>query len=162
MNYLLAVCLPAITLAATQAAMVAQSATPASTPEMQTLQPGISVAQPIAKHAVPIPDADRADALIVTITAEGRAYLGIDPVDPANLPARIQSRAAGKTRQELYIKPDSRASCAVLVKILDAARSAGIHEIGVLTAQPRLSVLPSHLAPEGFELVMPSGQGHLN
>ena len=44
----------------------------------QNLQAGISVNLPIVSNAAPVPDADKEDALIVTVTENGDTYLGVD------------------------------------------------------------------------------------
>src|SRR5215469_10912446 len=45
------------------------------------LQVGISIQMPVTGNAVPMPEADQQDALVVTVTGDGSPYLGINQVD---------------------------------------------------------------------------------
>ena len=69
----------------------------------QVMQKGISVELAPTSSAVPVPDADNADALIITVTDTGRLYFGIDPVAPDALAEKLTSRLSRHT-QSLYIK----------------------------------------------------------
>src|SRR5438105_1532082 len=87
----------------------------------QALQKGISVELAPTSSAVPVPDADNQDALIVTVTDTGKLYFGIDPVTPDSLAERLKGRVSHPT-QNLYVKADARSPYASVVKVLDAAR----------------------------------------
>lgn len=111
------------------------------------LQAGISVQMPITENASPVPEADQPDALIMTVTAEGKVYLGIQPIDSEALVARLQ--ATKSVRKRLYIKADSRAPYATVIRALDAASEAGIETTVLLTSQ--------HNSPQPGALVHPNG-----
>src|SRR5712671_6358598 len=51
----------------------------------QALRKGISVELAPTSSAVPVPDADKQDALIVTVTESGKIYLGPVSVAPDSL-----------------------------------------------------------------------------
>jgi len=117
------------------------------------LQAGISVEMPITKSAIPMPDADREDALIVTVTSDGRIYLGINPRDLSVLATELQATVHSAKAKTLYLKADGRAPYATVAKIVDAATTAGIETTVLLTSQPIPSVPEGVFPPQGFTIV---------
>jgi biopolymer transport protein ExbD len=128
--------------------VTAMSAAPQSS--AQTMQKGISVELAPTSSAVPVPDADNQDALIITVTDTGRLYFGIDPVTPESLAEKLKDRPS--RRKNLYIKADARAPYACVVKALDAARTAGVAGVTLLTTQPRTTPAGTIILPEGIEM----------
>jgi biopolymer transport protein ExbD len=116
----------------------------------QAMQKGISVELAPTSSAVPVPDADTQDALIITVTDTGRLYFGIDSVMPNSLAEKLKGRPS--RRQSLYIKADARAPYACVVKVLDAARTAGVAGVTLLTTQPRTTQAGAVVLPEGIEM----------
>jgi len=115
------------------------------------MQKGISVELAPTSSAVPVPDADKQDALIITVTDAGRLYFGIDLVTPGSLAEKLKDRLSDHT-QNLYIKADARASYAIVVKVLDAARAAGVEHVTLLTTQPKPAQAGTVVLPEGIEM----------
>ena len=130
------------------ALLTMMSAVPRST--AQTLQKGISVELAPTTSAVPVPDADNQDALIITVTDTGKLYFGIDPVTPNSLAQKLKGPQS--RMQNLYIKADARAPYASVVKVLDAARTAGVAGVTLLTSQPKTTQAGTALSPEGIEI----------
>ena len=102
----------------------------------QVMQKGISVELAPTSSATAVPDADKQDALIVTVTESGGLYCGVDPVTPDSLAEKLKSRVSQGT-QNLYIKADARAPYAHVVTVLDVARTAGVATVTLLTTQPK-------------------------
>jgi biopolymer transport protein ExbD len=121
--------------------------------ESLALQPGVSVKMAGASNAQPMPEADNADAWIVTVTADGQLYFGIDPLTPAALRERM-IRTPRKRTQRLYIKADARASFASLQKALDAASSVDIDSPVLLVSQHTSPKPGAMVAPEGLEILL--------
>ncbi len=117
----------------------------------QAMQKGISVELAPTSSAVPVPDADRQDALIITVTDSGRMYFGIDAVTPDSLAEKLKARPSHQT-QTLYIKADARAAYASVVKVLDAARTAGVAGVTLLTTQPKATQAGAVVPPEGIAM----------
>ena len=117
----------------------------------QAMQKGISVELAPTSSAVPVPDADNQDALIITVTDSAKFYFGIDPVTPDSLAEKLKGRMSNRT-QNLYIKADARAPYACVVKALDAARTAGVAGVTLLTTQPRTTPAGTIILPEGIEM----------
>ena len=129
--------------------VTAVSAAPRST--AQAMQKGISVELAPTSSAVPVPDADNPDALIITVTDTGALYFGIDPVTPGSLAEKLKGRLSDHT-QSLYVKADARAPYAYVVKVLDAARAAGVEHVTLLTTQPTAAQAGTVVLPEGIEM----------
>lgn len=115
----------------------------------QEMQKGISVELAPTSSAAPVPDADRQDALIVTVTESGKIYFGIDSVAPDSLAEELKDH--NSRTQMIYIKADARASYASVVKVVDAARSAGVTGVTLLTTQPK-TTQAGPVLPEGIEI----------
>ena len=49
------------------------------------LRKGVAVQMAVANHAVEVKAADEPDTTVVAIAADGRAYAGVEPVEPAAL-----------------------------------------------------------------------------
>jgi biopolymer transport protein ExbD/biopolymer transport protein TolR len=115
----------------------------------QAMQKGISVELAPTTSAVAVPDADKQDALIVTVTESGKIYLGIDSVAPDSLADEFKDH---KSRtQMIYIKADARAPYASVVRVVDAARSAGVTGMILLTTQTK-TTQAGPVLPEGIEI----------
>lgn len=117
----------------------------ASRSTSQAMQKGISVKLAPTSNAVPMPDADDENALIVSVTHDGTAYLGVDPVTPSALTDKLQASLANRQRK-FYLKADAGVPYSEVVKVLEAALSAGIGVPMLLTAQPA-SMEPGAVEP---------------
>ena len=145
MNYLLEVCLIALTLTT---ALRAQ-------PEARThlpLQKGISVELPVTRNAIPAPNADQEDAFIVTVTDKGSVYVGIGLTTTAALAERVKGGLSNRTEKKLYIKADARTPYASVARVLDALRTAGVEAPNLLTAQTGSSEPGTLVSPKGLEV----------
>lgn len=125
-----------------------------ATASTEPRQEGISVELPIASHATTVPAADKPDALIVTITANGEVYLGLDRLGLGELTQAIERRMVTHDKAMLYIKADSRSPYDSLMKVLDAAESARVHSLALLTAQKEPHATDVVVPPRGFELML--------
>jgi biopolymer transport protein ExbD len=120
----------------------------------QNLQTGISVNLPIVGNAAAFPDADKEDALIVTVTQNGDTYLGVDAITSDALANKIRHAVAFRAEKKAYIKVDARATYAEVEKVLSAARKGGVNAPVMLTRQ-REPVQPGILVPpKGFEVLI--------
>lgn len=117
----------------------------------QVMQKGISVQLAPTSSALPVPDADNPDAVIITVTDTGRIYFGIDPVTQESLAEKLKGRLAHRT-QNLYIKADARVPYTYVVKVLDAALTAGVAGVTLLTTQPKTTQAGTVVFPEGIEM----------
>jgi len=149
MKHSLEVCLVVLTFTGSALLVAAQSA------ELPK-QRGISVELPVTNNAVAVPDADKEDALVVTITRDGEVYLGLHRTDITALREKVRNTLSNRSEKTLYVKADARAPYAILVRILDSVRTADVQRLTLLTAQ-RDSENPGTLVPpKGLEMVIVS------
>ncbi len=151
MKCLLSVCL--IALLAVAIGHVVEKSANASQQLAPALQKGVSVTMANASNAQPMPEADNADAWIVTVTASGQLYFGVDPLTPSALQERMV-RSPHKRGQKLYIKADARAPFASVQGALDAASTAEFEAPVLLVNQEGQVSAGTILAPKGLEIVM--------
>ena len=117
----------------------------------QAMQKGISVELAPTSSAVAVPDADNENAWIITATDTGRLYFGIEAVTPDTLAEKLKARPSHHP-QKLYIKADARAPYASVVKVLDAAHTAGVASVTLLTTQPKTAQAGTVVPPEGIQM----------
>ena len=115
------------------------------------LQKGVSVDYAKVNNPEQMDDADREDALLVSIQRDGKVYLGSEQITPDNLTTKekdkLSQRSGGDRR--VYVKADMRARYGSVVQVVDAVRSAGVDDLGLLTEQRKTSpgAPPSSAAP---------------
>jgi biopolymer transport protein ExbD len=153
MNRLLEVCLATILMAASPAPSVAWQLPDASYAP-QALQTGISVRLPSTHNAVPIPAADRADSLIVSVIQNGSVFVGINPVSKATLEEPIRAGLSKKPGTRVYVKADADTMYANVVKVLDAIRGAGAESAVLLTGQQAEQLPGTPTPPYGLEVMV--------
>jgi biopolymer transport protein TolR len=119
----------------------------------QQLQQGISVEMPPATNSAPVPEADDENAWIVTVTADGSLYFGIDPVTPESLLDAMKRRPRNRAAK-LYIKADARAPFASVEKALAAARVDLFEDSVLLTSQGAASEPGTMVSPKGLEVLL--------
>ena len=102
------------------------------------LRPGISVQMVRDSRAVEVPEADEEDATVITITANGKLFLGVKAVEAAAL-GNVKAAT-------VYVKADARAPFQRVMTVLDA-----LHGRSVV-------LLTAHLArTEEGKMVQPYG-----
>jgi len=89
----------------------------------------IGVELPSVDSAVSIPDANKPDSLVLTITKDGNTFLGGDPVA---LDA-IKGRASANAGKKAYLRCDTHAPYRVVAGAVDELRLGGITELAFLT-----------------------------
>jgi biopolymer transport protein ExbD len=130
----------------------------ASAQAAPAMQPGISVEMPVTKNATPVPDADGDDALIVTVTDGGAVYIGVRPVDLDVLTDELDGSLSNRVERKLYVKADARTAYANVVRVLDAARAAGVEAPILLTTQRDRLEPGAYVPPRGLQAVVGRAQ----
>jgi len=107
------------------------------------LQKGISVDMAKVNNPEQMPDADKEDALLVSITRDGKVYFGSEQVqDVDSLTTKVKDRLANKADKRVYVKADMRARFGGVVKVVDSVRAAGVDDLGLLTDQKKTTTPP--------------------
>jgi biopolymer transport protein ExbD len=100
------------------------------------LQNKVNVDLAQSTTATPMDDANKEDAEVVAITRDSRVYLGQNQVTLENLGSEVSSDLSNKTSKMVYFRADSRAHYGTVMDAIDAVRTAGVEEVGMLTQQP--------------------------
>jgi len=99
------------------------------------LQHGISVDMAQVNNPEPMADADKEDALLVSIMRNGDVFFGTDKITPENLTGKVKDRLANRTDKRVFVKADARAHFGNVVQVVDSVRAAGVDDLGLLTDQ---------------------------
>ncbi|MGP0018248.1 MAG: ExbD/TolR family protein [Candidatus Sulfotelmatobacter sp.] len=99
------------------------------------LQKGISVDMAPVNNPEQMPDADKEDALLVSITKDGKVYFGSDQIQVDGLTQKVKDRLANKQDKRVYVKADMRTRFGYVVQVVDNVRAAGVDDLGLLTDQ---------------------------
>ena len=83
--------------------------------------------------AVAMDDANKEDAVTVAITRDSRVYLGQDQTSLSDLGTKVSDLLQNKTDKTVYFRADERAHYGTVEDAIDAVRTAGVEEIGLLT-----------------------------
>jgi biopolymer transport protein TolR len=80
-----------------------------------------------------MPDADKDDAIVVAITRDGGVYLGQNRVQLSELGGLVRDKLADKPGKTIYVRADARAQFRAVEDAIDAVRTAGVDDVGLLT-----------------------------
>jgi biopolymer transport protein ExbD len=97
------------------------------------LQKGVSVELAQTTNPVDMQDADAEDAVLVSVTRDGKFFLGADDVRLEELPGLVVNILTGRLDKTVYVKSDFRARYGDVVAVVDTVRAAGVDRIGLLT-----------------------------
>jgi biopolymer transport protein TolR len=147
MNRRLQACLVSLMMGAISSAVFAQSG--GNVP----LQRGVSVQLAVTSNAVAVPNADKQDALVVALTADGTIYLRANQVSTPDLADRVRSILSPRKDKTLYIKADARVPYSRLVEVIDTVQKSGVQGLTFLTAQQDAADQGKRpVSPKGLEL----------
>jgi biopolymer transport protein ExbD/biopolymer transport protein TolR len=91
--------------------------------------------------AVPMPDADHEDSVVVAVTRDGHVYLGANQIASADLGPKITDMLQNKTNKEVFLRADTRSNYGVVMDAIDNIRTSGTDTLGILTDQPNTGAL---------------------
>jgi biopolymer transport protein TolR len=97
------------------------------------LQNKVAVDMARVDNPTNMPDADKEDAIVVAITRDGGVFLGQEKVAPSELGVRVRDRLADKPGKTIFVRADARAQFRAVEDAIDAVRTAGVDEVGLLT-----------------------------
>ncbi len=96
------------------------------------LQKGVSVEKVRSKNPISMKDADKEDAILVSVTRAGDTYLGTTRMAPDQMPTKIKDMLTNKPEKVVYISADRRAKYERVVTVIDEIRNAGVEQLGML------------------------------
>ncbi len=91
--------------------------------------PNIKLALPNASNA----EASTFEGIIITISKEGRLFMGKQSIGVSELGAILRSRVAAVDDPVLVLRADREVAYGVVVAVMDVARGAGLKRITALT-----------------------------
>jgi biopolymer transport protein ExbD len=97
------------------------------------LQKGQSVELARTKNPIDMKEADRDDAVLITLTRDSKIYLGQDKVSIDALATKVNDLLASKLEKKVFVKCDLRANYGDVVQVVDNIRNAGVDQVGLLT-----------------------------
>lgn len=97
------------------------------------LQQKVAVDMAKVENAVSMPDADKEDAIVVAITRDGGVYLGQDKIATSELGVKVRDKLADQPGKTIYVRADARAQYRAVEDAIDAVRTAGVDQVGLLT-----------------------------
>jgi biopolymer transport protein ExbD/biopolymer transport protein TolR len=93
------------------------------------------VITPMLQNKVNVDLAQSANATPMAITRDSRVYLGQNQTSLANLGGEVRDMLENKTSKIVYFRADARAHYGTVMDAIDAVRTAGVEEVGMLTEQ---------------------------
>ena len=97
------------------------------------LQQKVAVDMAKVDNPTPMPDADKEDAIVVAITRDGGVFLGQNKVATSERGTKGRDKLADTPGKTIFIRADARAQFRAVEDAIDAVRTAGVDEVGLLT-----------------------------
>ena len=97
------------------------------------LQNKVAIDMAKVENAIPMPDADKDDAIVVAITRDGGIFLGQNKVALSELGGQVTTKLADTPGKTIFVRADARAQYRAVEDAIDAVRTAGVDQVGLLT-----------------------------
>jgi biopolymer transport protein ExbD/biopolymer transport protein TolR len=97
------------------------------------LQNKVSVDMAKVDNTTNMPDADKEDAIVVAITRDGGVFLGQNKVSVEELGGMVRDKLSDKPSKTIFVRADARAQFRAVEDAIDAVRTAGVDDVGLLT-----------------------------
>jgi biopolymer transport protein TolR len=97
------------------------------------LQNKVQVDMAKVNNPIPMPDADKEDSIVVAVTRDGGVFLGQDKVATSELGVKVRDKLADQPGKMIFVRADARAQFRAVEDAIDAVRTAGVDEVGLLT-----------------------------
>ena len=101
------------------------------------LNKGANIELPKARNPIALPDADKEDAVKVSITRDGQIFLspGLERVNAEDLAPKVRDLLQNRTSRMVFLRADGRAKYEKVEDVVDNLRSGGVDQLGLLTEQ---------------------------
>jgi biopolymer transport protein ExbD/biopolymer transport protein TolR len=88
-----------------------------------------------ASNAIAMKDADKEDAILLSITRNGAVYLspGNNQISIEEISSKVSDLLTNRIDKTCYIRADARSKYQVVQDSVDALRGAGVDQIGLIT-----------------------------
>jgi biopolymer transport protein TolR len=102
---------------------------------------GVRVGLAEARNPTAMSDANKRDALILSVMRDGQMFLGNERVTGEALTQRVYDQVVNRVDKTVYVRADARVRYGILVEAVDDVRSAGVDQLGLLTEQKELAAV---------------------
>ena len=113
------------------------------------LSKGIDVEKFKARNPVAMQAADKSDAVLISVTRDGKTYLGSTQVPPDQLTPKVKDMLKDRADKTCFLKADIRAKYEVVLEIVQNLQAAGVDSLGLLTEQLQDARRPATPAKSG-------------
>ena len=104
------------------------------------LSKGVSVDLVRTRNPIAMDEADAEDALVVAVTRDGQLFLGRTKLEAvAELTQQVSDVVSNRIDKTVYIKCDARSRYERVVEVVNAVRTAGVDQVGLLTEKEEQS-----------------------
>ena len=97
------------------------------------LTKGVQVDLVKTRNPIAMQDADKDDAVLVSVNRSGEVFLGSTRLTADSLPGKVKDLLTSRISKICYLKCDQRARYEKVVEVVDNLRSAGVDQVGLLT-----------------------------
>jgi biopolymer transport protein ExbD len=89
------------------------------------------------RNPIKMAEADKEDAVIIAVTRDGKVFLspGNALVQLDQVGARVKDLQTNRTDKTVYLKGDARARFESVTDVVDALRTSGVDQLGLLTEE---------------------------
>ena len=113
------------------------------------LSKGIDVEKPKARNPIAMQAADKTDAVLISVTKDGKTYLGTTQVPPDQLTPKVKDMLHDRVDKTCFLKADARTKYEVVLEIVQNLQAAGVDQLGLLTEQLQDTRRPSETQKSG-------------
>ncbi len=104
------------------------------------LSKGVSVDLVRTRNPVAMDEADAEDAVVVAVTRDGQVFLGTSKLEALDeLTSRVSDVVSNRIDKTVYIKCDARSRYERVVEVVNAVRTSGVDQVGLLTEKEESS-----------------------
>jgi biopolymer transport protein ExbD len=97
------------------------------------LQKNVSVDLVKAQNPQLMPDEDKTDAVVLSITRDGKVFMNKSTIKESDITKEVKDAMQTNLNKTVYIKSDRNAKLGVVLGVVDDIRAAGIQQLGLLT-----------------------------
>jgi biopolymer transport protein TolR len=94
---------------------------------------GIDVSLPVANQPQIAPQ----DRVVVTMQADGRLFLGANPVNIVLLEDQVRGMMSGRPTKVVYLRADQSLRYGRVIEVVDKLKNAGVDQIGFAYELPQ-------------------------
>ena len=106
------------------------------------LENKVNVTLAQTENAVAMEDASKEDAITIAITRDSKVFLGQDQTSIADLGPKVLDLLKDKTSKMVFFRSDARAQYGTVMDAIDAVRTTGVDEVGLLTENRQPNTKP--------------------